>query len=85
MKQFNVEIYTQERKLYEGEVNALRVPAEEGALGILANHAPLMTTLGEGLLRLTHGGEVTEHRISGGFLEVHGNKATVLADRVLED
>lgn len=80
MADYHVEIYTQEKKVYEGAVTAITAPGEEGYLGVLANHAPLLTTLGEGKLTLRQGTNITEHKISGGFLEVHDNKAIILAD-----
>jgi len=81
---FQVRIYTQEKMVYEGEITSLIVPGEAGYLGVLANHAPLVSTLGEGLLTIRKGSDVQTFSIAGGFLEVHDNEATVLADRMLE-
>lgn len=82
MADFHVQIFTQEKMLFEGEVSSLIAPGAEGYLGVLAHHAPLVTTLGDGTLTLRQDKEVTEYHISGGFLEVHDNQATVLADRL---
>ena len=80
MADFNVKIYTQEKKVYEGAITSVVAPGEDGYVGVLANHAPLLTVLGRGKLTLRKGDQVTEHTITGGFLEVHGNNAIILAD-----
>jgi F-type H+-transporting ATPase subunit epsilon len=80
MADYQVEIYTQEKKVYDGPMTAITAPGEEGYFGVLAHHAPLLATLGSGKLTLRHGERITEHHISGGFLEVHDNKAIILAD-----
>ena len=85
MADFKLRVYTQEKMEFEGEVTSLIAPGEEGYLGILAHHAPLLSTLGEGEVTIRKGTTVTEYRISGGFLEVHGNQATVLADKLISN
>ncbi len=80
MADFNVTIYTQEKKVYEGSVTAITAPGEDGYVGVMANHAPLLTVLRDGKLTLRKGDQITEHKITGGFLEVHHNNAIVLAD-----
>lgn len=80
MADFQLQIYTQEKKVFEGRIESLVVPAEDGYLGVLANHAPLLTTLGEGRLTYRTSKDSTEIGIRGGFLEVHANQAVVLAD-----
>ena len=83
--EFQLQIYTQVRKVYEGRVTSIIVPAATGYLGVLANHAPLLATLGEGKLTVKHNDESEEHyHVTGGFLEVRDNVATLLVDR-LED
>ena len=79
---FKLELYTQERQVFTGEVTAITLPGEDGYLGVLAHHAPLLTTLGSGTLRVRTGAQESDYQISGGFLEVHGNRATILADRL---
>lgn len=80
MPDFQLQIYTQEKKIFEGEVTSLIAPAEDGYVGVMANHAPLLTTLGEGKLTIRQGANTRENRMAGGFLEVHDNHATILAD-----
>lgn len=84
MADYKLKIYTQEKKVFEGEVTSLIAPGELGYVGVLAHHAPLLTTLGEGKLTVRTGSQVEEFEISGGFLEVHNNEATILADRLLK-
>jgi len=80
-KTFTLKVFTQERQALDASVTSVTVPASDGQLGLLANHAPLMTVLGEGQLKV-HTVDKGERlfRLSGGFLEVHDNKATVLTD-----
>ena len=78
---FTLKLVTPQRKLLESEAVALQVPGSEGYLGILAHHAPLITTLQPGRLDVrVPGGTSRSFAVSGGFLEVSGNRATVLAD-----
>ncbi|HOE97866.1 MAG TPA: F0F1 ATP synthase subunit epsilon [Candidatus Sumerlaeota bacterium] len=84
MADFQLQIYTQVRKVFEGRVESIIVPAETGYLGVLAHHAPLLATLGDGKLTVRdHMGERYYH-VTGGFLEVRDNVATLLVDS-LED
>ena len=78
---FTLNLVTPQRKVLEAEVVALQVPGSEGYLGVLAHHAALITTLQPGRLDARVPGGVTKSfAVSGGFLEVSGNRATVLAD-----
>ncbi|TFH32374.1 MAG: ATP synthase F1 subunit epsilon [Anaerolineales bacterium] len=74
------EIVTQDRALYEGQVDIVVAPGSEGELGILPNHAPLLTTLGLGVLRVRFGDQEEAFAIAGGILEVRPDVVTVLAD-----
>ena len=75
-----LEIVTAERVVYSEDVSVLVAPGEAGELGILPSHAPLLTTLAPGEMRVTKDGEETYMAVSGGFLEVIGNRVTILAD-----
>ena len=66
--------------VYSDEVDVVVAPGIEGQLAILPNHAPLMTMLQPGELMVRKEGEEESIFVSGGFLEVQGNKVTVLAD-----
>ena len=75
-----LEIVTAERVVYSEEVDVLVAPGVVGELGILPSHAPLLTIMQPGEIRVDKDGEETFIAVSGGFLEVIGNKATILAD-----
>jgi F-type H+-transporting ATPase subunit epsilon len=81
MAEFQLLIYTQAKKVFDGQVVSIVVPAETGYLGVLAHHAPLVAILGTGTLTIKLPGDV-EHKVhlAGGFLEVHDNIATLLVD-----
>jgi len=76
-----VDIVTAERVVYSEEgVERLIVPGVEGELGVLPLHAPLLTMIQPGLLRIVKGADEVEMAISGGFIEVRENRVTILAD-----
>jgi F-type H+-transporting ATPase subunit epsilon len=76
-----IEIVTAERVVnVETGVDVLIAPGSEGQLAILPRHAPLMTTLEPGELVFRRGAEESSFAISGGFMEVHRDHVTVLAD-----
>ncbi len=75
-----LQIITAERELFSGEVDALVAPGIAGQLGILPRHAPLMTSLQPGELMVRADGEESYLALSGGYLEVLGNRVTILAD-----
>jgi F-type H+-transporting ATPase subunit epsilon len=80
---FTLSIVTPERRYYEGQVRTLVVPGTEGYLGILSNHAPLITALQNGYIELRDADDMLQiMAVSGGFLEVSENRATILADTV---
>jgi F-type H+-transporting ATPase subunit epsilon len=75
-----LDIVTAEKLVYSDEVSSVVVPGAEGQLGILPNHAPLLTSLKPGELKVLKEGEETNIAVSGGFLEVLKNVVTILAD-----
>ncbi len=76
-----VEIVTAERVVYSEEgVDRLIVPGVEGELGVLTLHAPLLTMIQPGVMRIVKGEEEVEMAITGGFIEVRDNRITILAD-----
>lgn len=80
MPKLKFEIVTAERVVYSDEVDIVVAPGTEGQLGILPNHAALMTMLQPGELLVRKAGEETVMAVTGGFLEVFENRVTVLAD-----
>jgi F-type H+-transporting ATPase subunit epsilon len=75
-----LEIITAEREVYSEDVDVLVAPGIEGQLGILPHHAPLMTVLQPGEIMIRQDGEESYLAVTGGFMEVLGNKVTILAD-----
>ena len=76
----HLEIVTPERLAFEDDVDMVVVPGSEGELGILPHHAPLVTTLGLGELRIKKGGSEESFAIIGGFLQVRPDKVVVMAE-----
>jgi len=74
------EIVTAERMVYSDDVDVVVAPGVKGQLGILPNHASLLTMLQPGELMVRKEGEETVMFVSGGFLEVMQNRVTLLAD-----
>jgi len=78
---FRLSIVTPERVVFDGEVVSLIVPGTEGYLGVLSHHAPLITALQTGKIEFRDGTDKLQvYAISGGFIEVSHNQATLLAD-----
>ena len=81
MAKLTVEIVTGERLVYsETDVDMVVAPGTDGSLGILPRHAPLITTLTTGELRVKKGGAEQSIIVFGGFMEVTPDKVTILAD-----
>ena len=80
MSPIRLDIVTAERVVYSEDVDIVVAPGVLGQLGILPHHAPLMTTLEPGELRVRKGGEEYSLVISGGFLEVRPDRIIILAD-----
>jgi F-type H+-transporting ATPase subunit epsilon len=75
-----LEIVTPERMVFSEEVDAVTLPGSEGELGVLPHHAPLVSTLGIGELRIRRGGEEELFAIAGGFVQVRPDKVVVMAE-----
>ena len=75
-----LEIVTAEELVYSEEIDVLVAPGIDRELGILPRHAPLLTGLKPGEIRVVKDGEETFMAVSAGFMEVLGNKVTILAD-----
>jgi F-type H+-transporting ATPase subunit epsilon len=80
MAEMRLEIVTAERVVYSEDVSVLVAPGIDGELAILPRHAPLLTMLKPGEIRVVKDGEDSFMSVSGGFMEVLGNKVTILAD-----
>jgi F-type H+-transporting ATPase subunit epsilon len=75
-----LEIVTPERRVYDDEVDAVALPGSEGELGILPHHAPLISLLGAGELRVRKNGAEESFAIIGGFVQVRPDKVVVMAE-----
>ena len=75
-----LEIVTPERLAYSDEVDAVVLPGSEGEMGVLPHHAPLVSTLGVGELRIRKGGVEESFAIVGGFVQVRPDKVVVMAE-----
>ena len=76
-----VDIVTAERVVYSDEgVDEVVAPGIEGELTVLPQHAPLMTMIKPGVMRIVKGGDDIDMAITGGFLEVRDDRVTILAD-----
>lgn len=79
-KSITVEIVTPERIVYSEEAEFVVIPGIEGYLGVLTGHAPLVSGVDIGIIKVVKGGAPSKLATSGGFLEVNKNKVVVLAD-----
>jgi len=80
-----LEILTPERRLYSGDVYGVQLPGIDGKFEILDRHAPLVSALAKGNLKVIRDkSTVTNFMIEGGFIEVLNNKATVLVEGASE-
>ena len=75
-----LEIVTPERLVFDETVDAVTLPGSEGELGVLPHHAPLLSTLGVGELRIRRGGDEEYFAIAGGFVQVRPDKVVVMAE-----
>jgi len=80
---FQLSIVSPVRVLYEREVQSVVAPGSEGYLGVLSHHAPLITALAPGKITISETDEMQRiAAVSGGFIEVSDNVATILAESV---
>ena len=76
-----LEIITPDKRLFSAEVKSVKLPGSEGSFGVLKNHAPLISSLKKGNIKVVD--EQKQHHsfpIKGGVVEVLKNKITVLAE-----
>ncbi|MBN1132480.1 MAG: ATP synthase F1 subunit epsilon [Bacteroidales bacterium] len=79
-----LEIISPDKKLYSGEIDLLRVPGSKGPFTILKNHAPIISTLDKGIIKIVDTkGEEIHFEIDGGVIESKSNKIIVLAEKTL--
>ena len=78
-----IEIVTPDKKIFDGEIKSVTVPGKKGSFQVLKDHAPIVSTLDSGTVRMVDqdNNEVT-YEISGGVIELKANKIILLADSV---
>ncbi len=75
-----VEILSPDTNLYSGAANSVVLPGKDGSLGILENHAPLISILKKGTIRLGSAEGEKTFEVNGGVVEVNNNKVIILAE-----
>ena len=82
----HLEILTPERKIFEGEVDMVQLPGsrEKGSFAILNNHAPIISSLMPGRLKIRTGNQEQKFIIKSGFVEALNNKVSVLVEGIVE-
>ncbi len=81
-KDFNLEIISPIKTIFQGEVSSVTVPGTLGSFQVLKNHAPLVSSIEIGMIRIKQNSETLEYSTSGGIFEVKKNKAIILAETV---
>ena len=76
-----VSVISPERTLFEGEAASVTAPAFDGEVGILPRHAPMMTLLGRGTLRIGSGASAVRFAVEGGFLQVVDDVVRVVTEK----
>lgn len=76
-----LEIISPDKNLFSGEVVLVQVPGSKGSFEILKNHAPIISTLEHGVIRiLTSNGDESYYEVDGGVIEAKNNKIIILAE-----
>ena len=82
MAEINLEIITPEKIIYKDSVDSITVPGTKGMFQVLKDHAPLMSTIEIGVIKLKKNDENTYFTTAGGTIEVLNNNVLILADSV---
>ena len=86
MGNFDLEIVTPESSVFQGAVESVLVPGMLGSFQVLVNHAPIISTLGTGKVKVvTAEGETLTYNTVDGVIEVLNNKAIILVEKILEE
>ncbi|MDB2563079.1 ATP synthase F1 subunit epsilon [Amylibacter sp.] len=83
MATIQFDLVSPERKLASLEASEIQIPGSDGDFTAMAEHAPVLTTLKPGLLSVKVGNDLMEYIVTGGFVEVSGSNASVLAEEAL--
>ncbi len=78
-----IEIITPDSKIYEGDIKSIRIPGKKGSFQVLKDHAPIISTLENGLVVIVDMDNAeTRYNINGGVIEVKQNRIILLAESV---
>ena len=80
-----LEIVTPESRVYSDTIDTVIIPTIEGEVGILPGHIPLLAQVAHGELRVTKGGQTEWLAVSGGFVQVDGDRVSVLAEHAITE
>lgn len=80
-----LEIVTPESKVYSDTVDNVVVPTVEGEIGVLPGHLPLLSQVADGELRVTKGNNLETLVVGDGFIEIQGDKVSILAEHAIEE
>ena len=80
---FSFDLVSPERRLAQLEAKEVQIPGADGDLTAMPDHAPVITSLRPGLLRVVHAGGEDEYVVSGGFAEITAGAVSVLAEKSL--
>ncbi len=80
---FQFDLVSPERRLASGDATEVHIPGAEGDLTAMAGHTPLITTLRPGILRIVGPSGTDEYAVTGGFAEINGEMASILAEESL--
>jgi len=80
-----LDILTPEKSIFSGEIKLVKVPGSNGSFEVMENHAPVISSLDKGELKITpKSGADIFYQIEGGVIEVNNNKAIVLVEKILK-
>lgn len=82
-KQLDVSVVTPYKSLFQGAVDSLQLPLDDGLVGIMPGHASMLAKLGIGKLTIRQNSEIKTLFVDSGFIEVNSDKVTVLASNAL--
>ncbi|MBW7857236.1 MAG: ATP synthase F1 subunit epsilon [Leptonema sp. (in: Bacteria)] len=82
-KQLDVSVVTPYKSLFQGAVDSLQLPVDDGLIGIMPGHASMLAKLGVGKLTIRQNTELKAMYVENGFIEVNSDKVTVLASNAL--
>jgi F-type H+-transporting ATPase subunit epsilon len=79
-----LEIITPDKKIFAGKVNVVQVPGSKGLFEVLEYHAPLISTLEKGRVKIVEGNTESFFQIQGGVIEVKDNHVIILAESIIK-